>query len=94
MTFDNVPWVVTMKKNDHYVSLYLTFIHHNKKLEPRANFQQFPMSEYVKDPASASGWRTISYETEIGVAPDAANLNPDAMDEAAEGGASEIEPDM
>lgn len=52
------------------------------------------MSEYVKDPTSASGWRTISYETEIGVAPDAANLNPDAMDEAAEGGASDIEPDM
>ncbi|CAG8292399.1 unnamed protein product [Penicillium nalgiovense] len=72
VTFDNVPWVVTMKKNDHY----------------------FPMSEYVKDPTSASGWRTISYETEIGVAPDAANLNPDAMDEAAEGGASDIEPDM
>jgi pro-apoptotic serine protease NMA111 len=23
MTFDNVPWVVTMKKNDHYVSLTL-----------------------------------------------------------------------
>ena len=20
VTFDNVPWVVTMKKNDHYVS--------------------------------------------------------------------------
>jgi C-terminal processing protease CtpA/Prc len=23
VTFDNVPWVVTMKKNDHYVSLVL-----------------------------------------------------------------------
>lgn len=23
VTFDNVPWVVTMKKNDHYVSLPL-----------------------------------------------------------------------
>ena len=22
VTFDNVPWVVTMKKNDHYVSRY------------------------------------------------------------------------
>ena len=22
VTFDNVPWVVTMKKNDHYVSLF------------------------------------------------------------------------
>lgn len=21
VTFDNVPWVVTMKKNDHYVSI-------------------------------------------------------------------------
>lgn len=80
-----------MKKNDHYVSLYL---YTKIELEPRSNIQQFPMSEYVKDPTSASGWRTISYETEIGVAPDAANLNPDAMDEAAEGGASEIEPDM
>lgn len=52
------------------------------------------MSEYVKDPTIASGWRTISYETQIGVAPDAVNLNPDAMDEAAEGGPSDIEPDM
>ncbi|OQV08280.1 PDZ-like domain-containing protein [Cladophialophora immunda] len=39
MTFDNVPWVVTMKKNDHY----------------------FPMSEYVKDPTKANGWKVISY---------------------------------
>ncbi|CAG7928420.1 unnamed protein product [Penicillium olsonii] len=71
VTFDNVPWVVTMKKNDHY----------------------FPMSEYVKDPTASAGWRTISHETQIGVAPDAANLNPDAMDEGVEGG-SDIEPDM
>ncbi|KAJ5544494.1 hypothetical protein N7535_007107, partial [Penicillium sp. DV-2018c] len=72
VTFDNVPWVVTMKKNDHY----------------------FPMSEYVKDPTTSSGWRTISYETQVGVAPDAANLNPDAMDEGAEQGGSDIEPEM
>lgn len=26
MTFDNVPWVVTMKKNDHYVSSKLFFL--------------------------------------------------------------------
>jgi hypothetical protein len=51
------------------------------------------MSEYVKDPTVPAGWRTISYETQIGVAPDAANLNPEAMDEGVEGG-SDIEPDM
>jgi C-terminal processing protease CtpA/Prc len=26
VTFDNVPWVVTMKKNDHYVSASKTFV--------------------------------------------------------------------
>ncbi|KAJ6157927.1 Pro-apoptotic serine protease [Penicillium chermesinum] len=41
VTFDNVPWVVTMKKNDHY----------------------FPMSEYIKDPSVAAGWRTVSHDT-------------------------------
>jgi hypothetical protein len=51
------------------------------------------MSEYVKDPTVPAGWRTISYETQIGVAPDAANLNPEAMDEGVEGG-TDIEPDM
>lgn len=51
------------------------------------------MSEYVKDPTSSAGWRTISHETQVGVAPDAANLNPDAMDEGVQGG-SDIEPDM
>ncbi|KAJ5606595.1 nuclear serine protease [Penicillium lagena] len=72
VTFDNVPWVVTMKKNDHY----------------------FPMSEYKKDPSHPSGWRTISHEDvdKLGAAPDAANLNPDAMDEEFHGG-SDIEPD-
>jgi hypothetical protein len=25
VTFDNVPWVVTMKKNDHYVSILFFF---------------------------------------------------------------------
>ncbi|KAJ5272941.1 Pro-apoptotic serine protease [Penicillium angulare] len=75
VTFDNVPWVVTMKKNDHY----------------------FPMSEYLKDPSVEAGWRTISHgkpEDKLGVAPDAANLNPDAMDEGMEGGGSDMEPDM
>ena len=32
MTFDNVPWVVTMKKNDHYVSRITSAV-------SRANFQ-------------------------------------------------------
>ncbi|RMJ26944.1 hypothetical protein PHISP_02193 [Aspergillus sp. HF37] len=62
VTFDNVPWVVTMKKNDHY----------------------FPMSEYIKDPARPLGWKTMSYDKDKhrdGVAADAANLNPDAMNE-------------
>lgn len=53
------------------------------------------MSEYIKDPSAAAGWRTISHdkpEDKLGVAPDAANLNPDAMDEEFEVG-SDIEPD-
>ncbi|OQE18348.1 hypothetical protein PENSTE_c018G02255 [Penicillium steckii] len=75
VTFDNVPWVVTMKKNDHY----------------------FPMSEYIKDPSSEAGWSTVSHgksETKRGVSSDAANLNPDAMDEGMEDGISDVEPDM
>ncbi|KAJ5391137.1 Pro-apoptotic serine protease [Penicillium cosmopolitanum] len=75
VTFDNVPWVVTMKKNDHY----------------------FPMSEYIKDPSAEAGWSTVSHgksETKQGVSSDAANLNPDAMDEGGDGGASDAEPDM
>ncbi|KAF3389430.1 Pro-apoptotic serine protease [Penicillium rolfsii] len=71
VTFDNVPWVVTMKKNDHY----------------------FPMSEYIKDPSVEAGWRTISHD-KLGAASDAANLNPDAMDEGGEAGGSDVEPDM
>ncbi|KAJ5483035.1 Pro-apoptotic serine protease [Penicillium diatomitis] len=75
VTFDNVPWVVTMKKNDHY----------------------FPMSEYVKDPSAEAGWRTISHDKGkgvLGAASDAANLNPDAMDEGGEAGGSDVEPEM
>ncbi|GLA33027.1 hypothetical protein AnigIFM63326_001897 [Aspergillus niger] len=74
VTFDNVPWVVTMKKNDHY----------------------FPMSEYIKDQSQPSGWRTVSHDKDKykdGIAPDAANLNPDAMDEGFDG-VSDIEPDL
>ncbi|OOQ87263.1 Pro-apoptotic serine protease nma111 [Penicillium brasilianum] len=74
VTFDNVPWVVTMKKNDHY----------------------FPMSEYIKDPSVEAGWRTISHDKTdgLGAASDAANLNPDAMDEGGAAGGSDVEPDM
>lgn len=32
VTFDNVPWVVTMKKNDHYVSFYPMFQRPGMKL--------------------------------------------------------------
>ena len=42
------------------------------------------MSEYVKDPSNPLGWRTVSYEKDehrVGAAADAANLNPDAMNE-------------
>ncbi|PIG78992.1 nuclear serine protease HtrA2/Nma111 [Aspergillus arachidicola] len=73
VTFDNVPWVVTMKKNDHY----------------------FPMSEYLKDPSQPYGWRTVSHNKskhKDGIAPDAANLNPDAMEQGYDG-ASDIEPE-
>lgn len=69
VTFDNVPWVVTMKKNDHY----------------------FPMSEYIKDPSTPAGWRTISYD-KAGSASDGVP-DPDAMQEGYEGG-SDIEPDL
>lgn len=58
---------------------------------------QFPMSEYLKDPSISAGWRTISHDKsgdKLGISPDAANLNPDAMDEGLEGGASDMEPDM
>ncbi|KAJ5125190.1 Pro-apoptotic serine protease [Penicillium atrosanguineum] len=75
VTFDNVPWVVTMKKNDHY----------------------FPMSEYLKDPSVSAGWRTIPHDKsadKLGISSDAANLNPDAMDEGGDGCASDMEPDM
>ncbi|KAK2749403.1 hypothetical protein FQN57_006335 [Myotisia sp. PD_48] len=73
VTFDNVPWVVTMKKNDHY----------------------FPMSEYVKDPSTDLGWKTINYN------PDRAtglcntnNLNADAMMEDRNDGIGGEEPDF
>jgi hypothetical protein len=42
------------------------------------------MSEYIKDPARPLGWKTVSYDKDKhrdGVAADAANLNPDAMNE-------------
>lgn len=55
------------------------------------------MSEYLKDPSVPAGWRTVSHEKphdKLGVSPDAANLNPDAMDEVFEAGASDIEPDV
>ena len=40
MTFDNVPWVVTMKKNDHYVRLSpssLYYLTKKKKKKGMAN---------------------------------------------------------
>lgn len=52
------------------------------------------MSEYIKDPSTPAGWRTISHDkhdAKRGIAPDAANLNPDAMDEEFQGG-SDVEP--
>lgn len=53
------------------------------------------MSEYLRDPSAPDGWRTVSHpkhKHKGGIAPDSANLNPDAMDEGFDGG-SEIEPD-
>lgn len=53
------------------------------------------MSEYIKDPSSPAGWRTISHDKhkhKDGISPDSSNLNPDAMDEGLDGG-SDIEPD-
>ncbi|EED21123.1 nuclear serine protease HtrA2/Nma111, putative [Talaromyces stipitatus ATCC 10500] len=71
VTFDNVPWVVTMKKNDHY----------------------FAMSEYVKDPSAPAGWKVINYPKRDEASADQGNLTADAMDEGAEDGGSDAEPD-
>ncbi|KAL1957563.1 hypothetical protein VTO42DRAFT_5790 [Malbranchea cinnamomea] len=74
VTFDNVPWVVTMKKNDHY----------------------FPMSQYIKDPSSPLGWRTITYPasmTRHGTAPDISNLNADSMVEERDESMEGVEPE-
>lgn len=53
------------------------------------------MSEYLKDPSAPQGWRTVSHDKDKhrdGAAPDAANLNPDAMDEGFDG-VSDVEPE-
>lgn len=94
VTFDNVPWVVTMKKNDHYVSHSVPLV--SPWSFSLTNRYQFPMSEYIKDPSVEAGWRTISHDKVegVGAASDAANLNPDAMDEGGEAGGSDVEPDM
>lgn len=89
VTFDNVPWVVSMKKNDHYVSLQVC---HFPGTSSNV-MEQFPMSEYIKDSSVPAGWRTISYDKPEDNSTDAANLNPEAMDEVFEGGASDVEPD-
>ncbi|DAA74750.1 TPA_exp: Uncharacterized protein A8136_3066 [Trichophyton benhamiae CBS 112371] len=73
VTFDNVPWVVTMKKNDHY----------------------FPMSEYVKDPTSVLGWRTISHtpDRKRRDTYDTNNPNADAMMEDRDVEIGDVEPE-
>lgn len=56
--------------------------------------QQFPMSEYVKDPNSPEGWKTICYdkgEERRDLSADSINLNADAMDEDSDGGNSDPE---
>jgi hypothetical protein len=80
-----------MKKNDHYVSFHLFSCFSRVSL--LNNVFQFPMSEYIKDPSVEAGWRTISHD-KLGAASDAANLNPDAMDEGGEAGGSDVEPDV
>lgn len=55
------------------------------------------MSEYVKDPTSPGGWRTISYDKgskNRGELNDTGNLNADAMEEGIDDGMSDFEPDM
>lgn len=90
VTFDNVPWVVTMKKNDHYVShIYHVRLCLNVYIYTNIT-SQFPMSEYIKDPSAPAGWRTVSHD-KAGAASDTV-LNPDAMQEGYEGG-SDVEPD-
>jgi len=50
----------------------------------KKNDHYFPMSEYIKDPNSPEGWKTICYERgeeKRGLSADSLNLNADAMDE-------------
>jgi pro-apoptotic serine protease NMA111 len=52
------------------------------------------MSEYVKDPNSPEGWKTICYdkgEERRDLSADSINLNADAMDEDSDGGNSDPE---
>lgn len=63
--------------------------------EGRKANDQFPMSEYLRDPSAPDGWKTVSHPKQKhkgGIAPDSSNLNPDAMDEGFDD-VSEIEPD-
>ncbi len=49
-----------------------------------ADQEQFPMSEYVKDPANPSGWKTIAYQSagkHGGGESDGAPLTAEGMEE-------------
>lgn len=56
---------------------------------------QFPMSEYVKDPTSALGWRTISHtpDRKLRDTYDTNNPNADAMMEDRDVEIGDVEPE-
>lgn len=99
VSFDNVPWVITMKKNDHYVSFinYLPhYLAHSPSKRSITNQKQFPMSEYIKDPSAPLGWRIVSYTPDAeprGKIADVNNVNADSMMEDVNDDAGELEPE-
>lgn len=55
---------------------------------------QFPMSEYVKDPAQPNGWKTISYDSagkKKTTVVDGAPVTNEGMDEGCDDGGSDVD---
>jgi hypothetical protein len=77
-TFDNIPFVITIKKNEHYVSS-------RKRSQPQTGelrCAKFPTMEFVADAGEPSGWRRITHERGVVDSGLAAAFTADNMDEA------------
>ena len=67
MTFDNVPWVITMKKNDHYfpttewIKVQPSSTTKKEKAKAKTPDGDDASSEEGTD-KECSGWRRITYE--------------------------------